>query len=149
MTPRSPVLKKKKKKKCVKCLLYLFIKHLYITQKLCIFVCVHVLRSFELWKPPFFFSQYCLRLVFSEVVHVFAEVLQLWWLMKPCTYTLIFCAVPFDLSLRSQNLKKDFFFSVFLLSFLYGGLPQLKLQVYGISSCWVFYPFCWQPPFFI
>lgn len=58
----------------------------------------------------FFFFQYCLRLVFSEVVHVLAEVLQLWWLMKPCTYTLIFCAVPFDLSLRSQNLKKDFFF---------------------------------------
>lgn len=36
---------------------------------------------------------------------------------------------------------------MFLLSFLYGGLPQLKLQVYRISSCWEFYPLCWQPPF--
>lgn len=76
-------------------------------------LCVHPCLA-KLWimKACLFFFQYCLRLVFSEVVHVLAEVLQLWWLMKPCTYTLIFCAVPFDLSLHSQNLKKDFFFSV-------------------------------------
>lgn len=57
--------------------------------------------------------------------------------------------LSFDLSLFRENLNKKFFFffSVFLLSFLLWGLPQLKLQVYGISSCWEFYPFCRQPPF--
>lgn len=36
---------------------------------------------------------------------------------------------------------------VFLLCLLYGGLPQLKLQVYEISACWEFYAFCRQPVF--